>query len=310
MSRFDVDNIEIRGIDVSYDRTTHTTTKETPTLLQYESQHFQCSVTLRFTQSVAHQNWSVGLVQACDHMYLENRYGDTGSSFWEFHPLRCRRRKMVNDSDGRQYPFYSLTSSKCEVRRGFVPDTTITLRYEDHFYPTVAWELLYCSRSKLTDIIRLQDFWVWLVAIKRGTIRDNCHFDVFSPNEDSVYVLKTMRWRYNLHLSFDPLMPLGKRLKHVADVQHEQPYVLDSEREIPISALCPPHCNAAQSLVWYPTDKTEPPRILVPPKQVIVPWDQWLTDMTPNGSLRANRPKDCKVVSEFLMDDSVGLNKH
>lgn len=302
--KFGPDCIEVSTINIYYDTATATKTRETPTLLQYESQHFRCKVQLELNQSMVECNWTVGLIQACDRMYLENRYGNAGSSFWEFHPLKSGRHRMVNDSDGRQYPFYSLTSSKCEIRRGLIQDSYVNLQYEDHFYPTVAWELPYCGGARLTDVIRKQDFWVWLVAIKRAPNREGA-FDTFAVGQDKIYVLKTMRWRYNLHMTFDPHQPYGRRLKRIYDTQNELPYVCDTNTPMPLSAANPPHCNAAQSLIWYPNDFKEKAKLLVPPKQIIVPWEQWLADMAPDRHLVASRPRDCVVVDEWRKDDNV-----
>jgi hypothetical protein len=310
MSRFTPDDIQILSNQVYFDQTTSTKVKETSSLLQYESQHFRCKVGLQFHDSVADHNWSIGLIQACDRIYLENRYGDVGSSFWEFHPIRSARHKMVNDSDGRQYPFYSVSSSKCEIRRGTVHDSSATLQYEDHFYPTVAWQLPYCGGAHLTDVIRKQDFWIWLVAIKRGTRGglNGISYDYFDVYEDRLYVLKTMRWRFNLHMKFDPHLPPGRRLRKIYDAQEELPYVLETDRPVPISAISPPHCNAAQSLIWYPKSCLEKPRILVPPRQIIVPWETWLSDMLPSRiSSNYPRAKDCKLVGEWSRDEEIGV---
>ncbi|KAA3670526.1 uncharacterized protein DEA37_0007361 [Paragonimus westermani] len=214
---------------------------------------------------------------------------------------------MVNDSDGRQYPFYSLTSSKFEIRRGVISDSLVALNYEDHFYPTVAWELPYYGGAKLTDVIRKQDFWVWLVAIKRASIR-SATCDLFNAKHDEVYILKTIRWRYGLHMTFDPHQPIGKRLQRIYDVQKEQPIILESNRPLPLSALSPPHCNAAQSLIWYPNNPTEKPRLLVPPKQIIVPWENWTNDMAPGRALGVKKPDQCKLVGEWAHDTEIGID--
>lgn len=305
MTKFGLGNIQVNSVRVYYDEKTSTKTNETSNLLQYESQHFRCKVKITITPGETDRNWSIGLVQACDRMYLENRYGDVGSSYWEFHPLKSGRHTMVNDSDGRQYPFYSLTSSKFELKKGLVHESVVSLHYEDHFYPTVAWELPYCGGTKLTDVIRKQDFWVWLVVIRRGK-KKNEELSLFDPRYDHVHVLRTMRWRYNLHMIFDPNKSIGQRLKKLYDVQEETPYVLDICKPLPLSALSPPHCNAAQSLIWYPRDLSEKLKILVPPKQIIVPWESWLTDMGQNRRLKVQKPKDCKLVGEWPMDQQMG----
>ncbi|KAF7234367.1 Tetratricopeptide helical [Paragonimus skrjabini miyazakii] len=307
MAKLSPEQINVLSVRAYYDNKTFTNTTEMTNLLKYESQHFRCKVQLEISECIADRCWSIGLVQACDRMYLENRYGHSGSSFWEFHPLKSGRHKMVNDSDGRQYPFYSLTSSKFEIRRGVVSDSLVALTYEDHFYPTVAWELPYYGGAKLTDVIRKQDFWVWLVAIKRASSR-SASCDVFNAKHDEVYILKTMRWRYGLHMTFDPHQPVGKRLQRIYDVQEEQPIILESNRPLPLSALSPPHCNAAQSLIWYPNNPTDKPKLLVPPKQIIVPWETWTNDMAPGRALSVKKPDQCKLVGEWAHDTEIGID--
>lgn len=307
MTVFSPDNIDVSSIRVYYDTKTSTKTNETQSLLQYESQHFRCKVQIEINSCEAISHWSIGLVQACDHMYLENKYGFNGSSFWEFHPLKSGRHIMVNDSDGRQYPFYSLTSSKYEIEKGRVSESTVTLHYEDHFYPTVAWELPYNGGVRLTDVIRKQDFWVWLVAIQRGADNTCMSYDLFDPREDSVFILKTMRWRYNLHMKFDPEKPVGHRVQCIHDAQSEIPVVLDYNKKIPISAFSPPHCNAAQSLIWYSKNSLDKPKILVPPKQTIVPWENWVDDMSSERKIKASKPKDCMLVGEWPDDQDIGI---
>lgn len=308
MIKFSPEAINIHSIRAYYDDNTSTNITEMPNLLKYESKHFKCKVKLYINQCIADSCWSIGLIQACDRMYLENRYGTSGSSFWEFHPLKSGRHKMVNDSDGRQYPFYSLTNSRTEIPRGVVHEGIINLSYEDHFYPTVAWELPYTigsTNAKLTDVIRKQDFWVWLVAIKRT---NNCSLsDIFNIKYDKLYILKTIRWQYSLHMTFDPYETIGKRLKTIVDLQQEEPVVLDTNYLLPLSALSPPHCNAGQSLIWYPKNPNEKPKLLVPPKQIIVPWDTWMKDMVPEKNFIVKKPDQCKLVDEWENDIKVGF---
>lgn len=303
--KFNTDRIRVDQIKCYYDPKTSTRVTEKPYLVQYESQHFRCKAIIELEESIADCHWTIGLIQACDRMYLENRYGQYGSSFWEFHPLKTRQHKMVNDSDGRQYPFYSLTSSKCEVTRGVVRDCVIKLQYADHFYPTVAWDLPYYSGVRLTDVVRRQSFWVWLVAIRRAAL--HAENDIFNMGTDEIHILSTMHWRYSLHMEFDPHEKIGQRLKRISDTQMELPRVNNTDKAIPLSAVHPPHCNAAQSLVWYPKVPGDQPDLLVPPKQTIVPWDRWVQDMMPDVSPgRVPRPKDLHMCPIWQADTSVG----
>ncbi|CAH8599987.1 unnamed protein product [Schistosoma turkestanicum] len=306
MSKFSLEQINVISIHAYYDQKS-TEIIEMTNLLKYKSQHFHCKVKIILNECIANQCWSIGLVQACDQLYLENRYGNYGSTFWEFHPLKSGRHKMVNDSDGRQYPFYSLINSKYEIYRGIVSDNMITLTYEDHFYPTVAWELPYYGGVKLTDISRKQDFWVWLIAIKRARNRKPNFYGLVNVEQDEVYILNTIRWRYTLHMTFDPYQLIGKRLKRIYDLQQEQPIVLEDNRTLPLSALSPPHCNSAQSLIWYPNNSRDQPKLIVPPKQIIVPWRTWTNEMTLSGSNYVKRPEQCILVGEWFHDAEIGI---
>lgn len=303
-SKFDIDKIHVKSLKVFYDDATRTKVSEKPFLVQYESQHFRCKATVEVEESIANSHWTIGLVQACDGMYLENRYGKSGSSHWEFHPLSARHHKMVNDSDGRQYPFYSLTTSKCEITKGVVGEAEMRLHYSDHFYPTVAWQLPFCGGVHLTDVIRKQDFWVWLVALRRQRSTN----EQFNLGRDELFVLRTMRWRYSMHLQFDPHQRLGRRLKSVMDEQPELPTVIDVDKSVPLSAMHPPHCNAAQSLIWYPRVNGERQELLVPPKQSIVPWERWTDEMMPTADReRLRRPANLRICPLWSDDFTIGV---
>ncbi|PAA49152.1 hypothetical protein BOX15_Mlig016010g4 [Macrostomum lignano] len=309
MSKFNVDKITVSQTQCFFDNKTGTKVYEKPSLMQYESQHFKCKAIIELEECVADRNWTIGLIQACDSMYLENRYGRHGSSFWEFHPIKSGRHRMVNDSDGRQYPFYSVTSSKCEVTRGAVHNCVVKLQYADHFYPTVVWELPYCGGAKLTEVIRRQDFWIWLVAVRRAG-HYNRGNDVFHVGKDELYILRSMRWHYCLHMRFDPDERVGNRLRSVADRQVEEPSILlHSDEPVPLSAVHPPHCNAAQSLIWYPRVRTghHKPELLVPPRQAIVPWDRWSAEMLPGLSPRPQRPRELRVCPLWSKDSDIGV---
>ncbi|XP_018646433.1 hypothetical protein Smp_078910 [Schistosoma mansoni] len=310
MSNLSLDHIHVLSIHAYYDTKTTTEIIEMTNLLKYKSQNFHCQVELSINECIAKEYWSIGLVQACDQLYLENCYGNYGSTLWEFHPLKSGRHKMVNDSDGIQYPFYNLINSKYDLDQGIVKDQIITLTYDDHFYPTVAWELPYYGGIQLTDIIRKQTFWVWLIAIKHGKHSkfNSLNHQLFNVEQDEVYILNTIRWYYTLHITFDPYQPIGKRLKHIDDIQQEQPIILeDDNKKLPLSALSPPHCNAAQSLIWYPNNIRDEPKLIIPPKQIIVPWSIWINDMTLNRSTTMKRPKQCKLVSEWFNDKEIGI---
>lgn len=292
MSKLTVDKIHVKSIRAYYDDSTRTEVEETDAMLYYKTQTFYCKVEIEIPTCSADKDWTIGLVQACDFMYLANDYGGLGNSLWEFHPLKSGRRKLINDSDGRQYPFYSVNQSLFNIRRGIVRRSTLNLQIKDYFHPSVVWELPYSKGVQLSEINRKQKFLIWLVAIKYGK----------KTGKDEMHVLKKIRWEYNLHMEVDPHMPLGKRVRKIYDVQDGGISMSDSSRihKLPVAATFPPHCNAAQSLIWYPRETHRHSRILVPPKQIIVSWDDWVYDML-GPSARIRKPVDVAEVGETLI---------
>ncbi|VDO05310.1 unnamed protein product [Rodentolepis nana] len=273
MSPLTVDKIHIRNFQAYYDDTTKTDTKETDEMLYYKTQNFYCKVGIELPTCTADRDWSIGLVQACDYMHLENNYGGLGKSLWEFHPLKSGLRQFINDSDGRQYPFYSISQSLYNIKKGNVKRALVNLQIKDYFHPSVVWTLPYSRGVHLTEIGRHQRFYIWLVAIKHG--RKAC------GQEDEVHILQKLRWEYDLHMEIDPYMPVGQKVRRIYDTQADSIAMCDfnPSQKLPIEATQAPHCNAAQSLIWYPRDQTRHSRILVPPKQIIVPWEKWVSDM-------------------------------
>ncbi|VDK32378.1 unnamed protein product [Taenia asiatica] len=293
MSRLTVDKIHIKNLRAYYDDNTGTEVEETDAMLYYKTQTFYCKITIEIPTCTADKDWSIGLVQACDFMYLANDYGGLGNSLWEFHPLKSGLRKVINDSDGRQYPFYSVNQSLYNIKRGIVRRTTVNLQIKDYFHPSVVWELPYSRGVHLSEINRKQKFFIWLVAIKYG--KKAC-------GRDEIHILKKIRWEYNLHMEVDPHMPLGQKVRKIYDVQDGSIMMCDSSRsqKLPAAATYAPHCNAAQSLIWYPRDPLRHSRILVPPKQIIVPWETWVSDML-GPAARIRRPVDVIEISESVV---------
>ncbi|PAA62887.1 hypothetical protein BOX15_Mlig029768g3 [Macrostomum lignano] len=288
-----VDNINVKCVRAYYDKNSKTLIEETENMLYYRTQTFYCKVSIEIPSCVADRDWSIGLVQACNYMYLENDYEQRGSSYWEFHPLKSGRRQLMNDSDGRMYPFYSVTQSVHTIRVGHHWKTNKELQIKDYFHPSVVWELPYSGRVRLTDIHRQQQFLIWLVAVRhrrRGVLTE-----AQSP-ADEVHVLKKIRWDYNLRMKVDSHLPVGERVRWFTEYQSEPPQVSEpDEAHLPEESTKAPHCNAAQSLIWYPRDPDRYQRILVPPKQIIVPWSQWVREMLGSKSRRRKPAETAEI---------------
>ncbi|CAH8456706.1 unnamed protein product [Schistosoma turkestanicum] len=285
MDKLTIDKFHIRGIRAYYDDTTSTKTEETDSKLYYKTQTFHCKVEIDIPTCISDHDWTIGLVQACDYMYLANDYEGVGKSLWEFHPLKSGLREFINDSDGCQYPFYDVYQSLCNIKKGPLKKATLNLHMKDYFHPSVVWELPFSGGVRLTEITRQQKFLIWLLAIKYGK--------KFS-RKDEITVFEKIRWEYDLRIKIDPFMPLGSRIRKIYDLQHNGVILTNSDKpyRLPISVAFPPHCNAAQSLIWYPKDSHASARILVPPEQIIVPWEQWVHDMLGSNAARVCKPNE------------------
>ncbi|PAA54438.1 hypothetical protein BOX15_Mlig024035g1 [Macrostomum lignano] len=255
-------------------------------LMQWRGEHFKCRVGISFDNAIAGHDWTIGLAQACDDITLVNKFDRGGHYSWEFQPLKSGLHTMVNDSNGSQWPFYSHRQSMIDIKAGQVTKRQFTeLKFSDYFYPTMHWGVESGGQIfPLTEVSRRQSFKVWLLAIERGdkNPKDGYYtrYSQFRPQLDKVYVLSSMQWRYNIDLKFDCSQPLGSRCIHIDDKQEERPSVLETIDDIPTSALVPPNCNACQSLIFYPADKSNPLILKKEPEDIIVPWRKWRETMT------------------------------
>ncbi|CAH8674176.1 unnamed protein product, partial [Schistosoma bovis] len=233
MSTFSLDQIHVQSIDAYYDPNSKTEIIEKSNFFKYKSQHFHCHIKLMINDNciINQHYWTIGLVQACYKNYIEQCYNNYGSTLWEFHPIKTGRYQMINDSDGNQYPFYDIFHSNYVIHHGYITNKFIQLHYKDYFYPTIAWQLPYCHGNNnnvlLTEIIRRQQFSVWLLAIKHGRNYKSNSYNRINIEHDELYILNTIRWQYKLHIRLDPYQPIGKRLKHIDDIQYEKPIILD-----------------------------------------------------------------------------------
>ncbi|PAA59003.1 hypothetical protein BOX15_Mlig029804g1 [Macrostomum lignano] len=264
-------------------------------LMQWQGQKFKCRIGITLENSTPDSDWTIGLAQACDYLELSNQFEAAGRYQWEFHPTKSGLHKMVNDSNGLQWPFYSHETCLLEIVAGRpLFYSSFELHFSDFFYPTMQWGMRRNKQTSwLTDVERVQHFKVWLVAIKRGKNHPKdgfpvCSYSQFRPELDELYVLQAMEWKYHIGLKFDCHMPLGRRCKSINDAQSEQPRVLQTVDPIPTSALVPPNCNSCQSLIFYPQDKNDVLLLKAKPADIVVPWDRWREDMTMGYSNVAN----------------------
>uniref|UniRef100_W5MGV8 Family with sequence similarity 78 member Ab n=1 Tax=Lepisosteus oculatus TaxID=7918 RepID=W5MGV8_LEPOC len=203
-------------------------------VLRYRTPHFRASARVLVPPIAAKETWTVGWIQACNHMEFYNKYGSTGMSSWELPDLRDGKMQAISDSDGVNYPWYGNTTETCTIVGPTKKDTKFTVRMNDNFYPSVTWGVPVSDSNlpQLTSIRRDQSFITWLVAINQAS--------------GETVVLQTIKWRMQLHIEIDPGKPLGQRAKLLEPTAQEQPQVLARNEPIPPNAMVKPNANDAQ----------------------------------------------------------------
>ncbi|KAG5835213.1 hypothetical protein ANANG_G00269790 [Anguilla anguilla] len=209
-------------------------------VLRYRTPHFRASARVLVLPVARKETWTVGWIQACNHMEFYNTYGNKGMSSWELPDLRDGKIEAISDSDGVNYPWYGNTTETCTVAGPTRRDTRFTVSMNDNFYPSVTWGIPVgdSEASQLTSIRRDQSFTTWLVALNQAS--------------GETVVLRTVRWRMRLHIQVDPDEPLGRRARLTEPLAQEQPEVLVRNEPIPSNATVKPNANDAQVLMWRP----------------------------------------------------------
>ncbi|XP_061657600.1 protein FAM78A isoform X2 [Syngnathoides biaculeatus] len=207
---------------------------------------------LRVPPVAANETWTVGWIQACNHMEFYNTYGSKGMSSWEIPDLRNRSIQAISDSDGVNYPWYGNTTETYTVVGPTRSDCKFTVSMNDNFKPSITWGVPVSDSNvpELTGVRRDQSFTTWLVAINGATAE--------------TVVLQTVRWRMRLNIRVDPEKPLGQRAVLLEPVDQEQPQILSENGSIPPNALVKPNANDAQMLMWRPLEGD--PMVVIPPR--------------------------------------------
>ncbi|XP_036383894.1 protein FAM78B [Megalops cyprinoides] len=246
------DSVIVLDVSSSID-TNRTSIDETSNVvLRYRTPHFRASARVLVPPMAGKETWTVGWIQACNHMEFHNKYGNEGVSSWELPDLRDDKIQAISDSDGVNYPWYGNTTETCTVTGPSRKDTKFTVSMNDNFYPSVTWGVPVSDSNLplLTGIRRDQSFTTWLVAINQAT--------------GETLVLQTIRWRMRLAIQIDPDKPLGERARLVEPTAQEQPQILAKNEPIPPNAMVKPNANDAQVLMWRP--RTGDPILVIPPK--------------------------------------------
>ncbi|GAA6108164.1 protein FAM78A [Tachysurus ichikawai] len=246
------ESIAVLEVTASIDPNPTSIDESSSVVLRYRTPHFRATARVLVPPVAAKETWTVGWIQACNHMEFYNRYGAEGMSSWELPDLRDGKIKAISDSDGVNYPWYGNTTETCTVVGPTKKDTKFTVSMNDNFYPSVTWGIPVSESNvpMLSNIWRDQSFTTWLVAINQAS--------------GELVVLQTVRWRMRLHIEVDPDKPLGKRAKLLEPVAQEQPQLLGKNEPIPANAMVKPNANDAQVLMWRP--RTGVPVVVIPPK--------------------------------------------
>lgn len=217
--------------------------KENNSTLNYVTPHFRASAVVELDSMKDGEIFTVGWVQAVTNMKFYNTY-PKGQSSWEIQELNSGDSVAVSDADGRQYPWYGVTSECRTVRGPSEEGCRVKVNMNDNFSPTVSWAIPVGREQPdtLTAVHRDQSFLVWLAA------KNEINGDVLA--------LRAFRWRAVVNIAVDCRSEVGQRAKLLEPVYQEQPKELDElvELGIPESALLAPRANEAQKFVWRTND--------------------------------------------------------
>lgn len=218
---------------------TETKIRENVSTLNYVTPHFRAEAEVEVASLKEGEIYTVGWVQAVTHMKFYNEY-PSGTSSWEIQELNNGLSKAVSDADGRQYPWYGVTTERITVQG---PSTEQSLRVfmNDNFSPTVSWAIP-IGRGQpdtLQRVRRDQTFLVWLVVKNEIT--------------GDIHPLRAYSWQAVINITVDCTEAIGQRSKLLSPVYQDQPREL-IELSLPLSALTSPRANEAQKFVWRTLD--------------------------------------------------------
>ncbi len=62
-------------------------------------------------------------------------YGDYGYTSWEFPEMVTREKPLINDSDGRNYPWYGSSHQVVSITGPILHTSKYTVTMRDFFHP-------------------------------------------------------------------------------------------------------------------------------------------------------------------------------
>lgn len=209
--------------------------KENVSTLNYVTPHFRAEAQVEAPRLKEGEIYTVGWVQAVTEMKFYNHY-PAGVSSWEIQELNNGHSEAVSDADGRQYPWYGVTTERVTLK-GPQNQQTIRVYMNDNFSPTVSWAIPVGREQAdtLQRVYRDQSFVAWLI-LKNET-------------NGEITTLQAYSWRAMVNISVDCSQEIGQRATLMEPLVQEPPQKV-SGVYIPKSALTCPRANEAQKFVW------------------------------------------------------------
>lgn len=216
-----------------------TVIKENSSTLNYVTPHFRAEAEVEVPRLKEGEIYTVGWVQAVTEMKFYNHY-PTGISSWEIQELNNGDSEAVSDADGRQYPWYGITTEKVTLK-GPCEEQTVRVYMNDNFSPTISWAIPVGREQPdtLQKVYRDQSFVAWLI------IKNEINGEVIP--------LQAYSWRAVINIAVDCSQQVGQRATLLEPLLQEPPRKLNG-LFIPMSALMSPRANEAQKFVWRTLD--------------------------------------------------------
>lgn len=209
--------------------------KENSSTLNYVTPHFRAEAEVEVPRLRDGDIYTVGWVQAVTEMKFYNHY-PSGVSSWEIQELNGGLSEAVSDADGRQYPWYGITTERATLK-GPMRERNIRVYMNDNFSPTVSWAIP-VGRDQpdtLQKVYRDQSFVAWLI------LKNEINGEI-TP-------LQGYSWRAVVSIAVDCSRKVGERAQLQEPLLQETPLKLTG-LYIPNSALTSPRANEAQKFVW------------------------------------------------------------
>ena len=215
---------------------TETKIKENRSTLNYITPHFRAEAEIDVGPLKDTEVYSIGWSQAVTSMTFLNTY-PSGQSSWEIQELNRGETVAVSDADGRQYPWYGVTTECKTVQGPSCLPQKVRVHMNDNFSPTVSWAVPVGKEQPdtLERIHRDQSFVVWLMAKNEST--------------GEIIPLKEFRWRAVINIAIDCTREVGERAKLLEPKIQAQP-IETFDLRVPSSAMQSPRANEAQKFVW------------------------------------------------------------